>query len=520
MDRLACVDAPAFALQLLLKRRPEWMREAVAVVDEDKPQGTLRWTNVRARELGVSAGMRYSAALALAPKLCAGVVAPNEIERGVDELADRLRRFTPNVERSPSEPGVLWLDARGLERLHPSLVAWARAIRASLREAGFHAAIAVGFTRFGCYAAAKVLSGRNVVVFDRRAHEEAAARRVPLALIDLEPAAHGALEALGIRTVGAFARLPANGVRLRFGARTHALHRAASGDLCAPLQPDALVEPLEARVDLEDPEADRAQLLARIEWMLVPLLAKLAHGGRALQELRLELGLESAEPVRESVRPAAPTLDRAQIVELLRLRLESIELARAVEWIVVGAQGCAAKVEELRLFAHEPRRDLAAAGRALARLRAVFGGDAVVRARLRNGHLPEMQFAWEPMERVSAPKPRAMPEPEAMPKPGAMNEPGAMPEPGAMNERRLVRRVLARPVALPSFSAHDRDGWLVHGLESGPLQRQHGPYLLSGGWWRSESQREYSFAEMKSGEILWIYYDRRRRQWFLHGYVA
>jgi protein ImuB len=514
VDRLACVDAPAFALQLFLKRRPEWRREAVAVVDEDKPQGVVRWANARSRELGVSAGMRYSAALALAPRLCAGVVAPEELEAGVDELAERLRRFTPHVERSASEPGVLWLDARGLERLHPSLVAWAEAIRASLREADIHAAVAVGFTRFGCYAAAKVLAGRSVVVFDRRAHEEAAARRVPLALVDLEPSVFDALEALGVRTVGQFASLPANGVRLRFGARAHALHRAASGDLCAPLQPDALSEPLEARVDLEEPLADRAQLLARIEWMLAPLLAKLAKSGRALTELHLELGMESAPALCESVRPAAPTLDRAQIVELLRLRLESIELARAaaltrpaaparpaaftcaVESIVVGVEGRPADARELSLFAHEPRRDLAAAGRALARLRAEFGGDAVVRARLENGHLPEAQFAWEPLERLQAPKPRAV------------------------REHSLVRRVLAQPVALPSFSAHDRDGWLVHGLESGPMQRQHGPYLLSGGWWRTESQREYSFAEMKSGEILWIYYDRRRRQWFLHGSVA
>jgi protein ImuB len=392
--------------------------------------------------------------------------------------------------------------------------------------------VAVGFTHFGCYAAAKVLSGRNVVVFDRRAHEEAAARRVPLALVDLEPSVFDALEALGIRTVGDFASLPASGVRLRFGARAHALHRAASGDLCTPFQPDAPVEPLEARVDLEEPVTDRAQLLARIEWMLAPLLAKLAKSGLALEELRLELGLESAPALCESVRPAAPTLDRAQIVELLRLRLESIELAHAVasarpaafarsaalerpaalahhaalacsaalarriDWIVVGVTGRAADARELSLFAHEPRRDLAAAGRALARLRAEFGGDAVVRARLANGHLPESQFSWEPLERLQASKPRAV------------------------SERRLVRRLLARPVALPSFCAHDRDGWLVHGLESGPMQRQHGPYLLSGGWWRSESQREYSFAEMKSGEILWIYYDRRRRQWFLHGSVA
>ena len=46
-----------------------------------------------------------------------------------------------------------------------------------------------------------------------------------------------------------------------------------------------------------------------------------------------------------------------------------------------------------------------------------------------------------------------------------------------------------------------------------------GPYIVSGGWWVREVHREYYFAETESGEILWIYYDKRRRSWFLHGEV-
>ncbi|GIW73157.1 MAG: hypothetical protein KatS3mg102_2699 [Planctomycetota bacterium] len=46
------------------------------------------------------------------------------------------------------------------------------------------------------------------------------------------------------------------------------------------------------------------------------------------------------------------------------------------------------------------RRDLAAADRALARLRARFGEQAVVRAVLRDAHLPEAGFAWEPLVRL------------------------------------------------------------------------------------------------------------------------
>src|SRR3989304_5548879 len=56
--RLACVDLPAFPLQLLLKRRPEWAAQPVAVVAEDKPQGLVLWVNEKARQFGVRRAAR------------------------------------------------------------------------------------------------------------------------------------------------------------------------------------------------------------------------------------------------------------------------------------------------------------------------------------------------------------------------------------------------------------------------------------------------------------------------------
>src|SRR5919202_2741050 len=83
-DRLACVDAPAFPLQLLLKRHPDWRSHPAAVVDEDKPQAVILWVNERARSAGVLPGWRYAAGFSITSDLRAGVVAPAEIENAVD----------------------------------------------------------------------------------------------------------------------------------------------------------------------------------------------------------------------------------------------------------------------------------------------------------------------------------------------------------------------------------------------------------------------------------------------------
>src|SRR5207247_1246017 len=78
------------------------------------------------------------------------------------------------------------------------------------------------------------------------------------------------------------------------------------------------------------------------------------------------------------LRPATPTLDAMQILDLVRLRLESLQLAAGVVEIELRAESCAATSEQLHLFIERPTRDLDAANRALARLRAEFGDESVV----------------------------------------------------------------------------------------------------------------------------------------------
>ena len=147
-DRLACVDLPAFPLQLLLRRHPEWAGHPAAVVAEDKPQGLLLWVNEKARQQGVLPGLRYAAAFSLATGLRAGAVAPTESKKAVTDLTRSLGRFTPEVEPSAEEPGVFWLNGAGLQRLYASPLKWAYAIHKDLRVQGFTANPRSRRTRF------------------------------------------------------------------------------------------------------------------------------------------------------------------------------------------------------------------------------------------------------------------------------------------------------------------------------------------------------------------------------------
>ena len=502
MDRLACVDLPAFPLQLLLRRHPEWRSYPVAVIAEDKPQAAVLWVNEKARQAGVLPGFRYAAAFSLASGLRAGEVSSTEIDKAMTALADRLMRFTPEVEPAAEEPGVFWLNGRGLKRLYSSLHKWVYAIYKDMEAQGFHANLALGFTRFGTYAVAKTKAG--ITIFSDISEEKRAAQKIPLNRLDLDVDFRDALLKLGIKTIGALLSLPPGALRERFGSKAHHLYRMAAGDLWTPLNPCEHEKPPIQRRLLDDPETDTTRLLFLLKQLLHPILATLAARAQALAALWVSFLIDRNGWLKERIRPAAPTLETAQIIDLLRLRLESMRFPAGVVEIELLAEGCAATAEQLRLFTEGPTRDLDAANRALARLRAEFGDQAVVQAKLTDGHLPEARFVWEPLGSVKIP----------------VSLGHRRSEPNREGRKTLVRRIMAKPKPLSSspHQSHE-DGWLLLGPQYGAIDKLTGPYLFSGGWWNREIHREYYFAETRRGHLLWIYYDRPRRRWFLQGTV-
>lgn len=491
---LACVNVPTLPLQLLLRRHPEWTAFPVAVVAEDRPYGEILWVNGHARRSGIVPGLRYATGLALSSTLRAGAVAQGDITTSAELISILLRCFTPGIELSTTEAGIFWLDATGVSSLYGSQHAWAQGVYATLRDNGFRSTIVVGFSRFGTYAVARARD--EVVVFSTTAHEQAAVRGVPLASLGLNPVLREDLAKLGIQTVAEFLQLPPAGLRERFGVEAYRLYRWAVGEQEQPRQLCVITDPPQHTVTLETPETNATRLLFAVKRGLYPLLTQLTGRHEALAELQLQLALEGYESTSEHIRSAVPTLDARQLLDLVRMRLESLTLTAGVVALRLTAVGVPATTEQLQLFLTQQRRDPTAANRALARLRAAFGDDAVVRVRLRDAHLPEARFAWEPLDQILCPQPRVV------------------------AKRPLIRRLFAHPVLLPSPSRDLRaQEWMADGLEGGPIIKIVRSGIISGGWWRREVQREYHFIETARGDVLWVFYDRRRRQWRCQGRV-
>jgi len=497
--KVACVDLPALPLQLVWRRAPQWRTHPVVVVTEDRPQGVVLWACERARASRVLPGQRYAHALSLCAGLRARVVPDAEIAAAVEEIRGALHAQSPAVEAAATGPGTFWLDGDGLTRIVQDARTWGETIATTIAQLGFAGAIVVGFSRFATCAVAKAAK-QGIVVFATDADERAATARVPLARLEIAPALRDALARLGVTTIGQLVRLPGGGVLERFGVEAHALYQLAVGERWDPLVPEPPPEAPDERVLFDDEERDITRLVFVIKGAVDRLLARLAARARAVTALHLELTVRHAvgktEPRAECIVPAAPTLDVRALVRLCHLRLEGHPPEAPVVALRVWADAVAATREQLALFAQRPRRDLRAADEAIARVRAELGDGAVVRAVVREGHLPEARFAWEPLVHARVPEPRP-----------------ATVQP-------MIRRIHTRPQMMPAQMTNLRDdGWLLSGLETGSVVRLDGPYLVSGGWWATEIQREYHFAETRRGDCHWLFFDRARRRWFLHGEV-
>lgn len=508
MDRWACVSVPALPLQIVARGKPEWRALPTVVVSEDKPQGKVQWANAAALQSGVLPGQSYALALSLCVGLRACVVPEQEIASATEELKLLLWRFSPSVEVG-EEAGVFWLDASGLGRLFASLVTWSDALRVQLKELGFAACVVVGFSRFGSYALAR--ASRQSLVLTSAAQERQRVERVPLARLDIEPEFRDILSKLGIHTIAALLTLPASGLLRRFGQTAARLHALATGEFAA-LRAEQWLSPLRVRSLLDNAESDSTRLLFVIKRMLAELLQKLVVRAEALASLQLRFVLDrkQGQVETEPLRPAVPTLDGMLVLDLVRLRLESWQLEHAVIEVELEATGVPSSSEQLRVFAEQPRRDLAAGERAIARLRAELGPDAVVNARLCDGHLPEACFRWQPLAALT---------PAAV----SVEDADRAPEEGVQRTlalRPLVRRFFRKPLVLSGPARELRnDGWLIRGPEAGPVTHTAGPFLVNGGWWLREVQREYQFVMTRREELYWVYQDKRRRRWFLHGLV-
>src|SRR5262245_6152699 len=150
---IACLAIPGFELRAALLARPGLARRPAALAPVEGTEPLLGPVTAAAKAAGVRPGMRMGEALATCPALVLVEPDPAVAEQAWDGIMRRLEDAGFAVE--PAEPGCLYFETRGVERLYGGVQA---ALRRSLAAVGpeWEARVGAAERRFAALAASSV----------------------------------------------------------------------------------------------------------------------------------------------------------------------------------------------------------------------------------------------------------------------------------------------------------------------------------------------------------------------------
>ncbi len=332
---IAAIVIPAFDLRAALRLRPGLATEPAALAPPPGKEPLLGSVTAAAEGRGVRPGMRMGEALATCPALVLVEEDPATAEQAWEEILRRLEDAGFAVE--PVEPGTVYFETRGVERLYGGLEP---ALKRALGAVGtvWDPRAGAAERRFAALAAASVARPmQSLIVSDDRTQRFLAP--LPLTLLPLERERYEELEELGVRTIGQLAGLPGGAVAERLGPdgrRAWSLARAERDGSVAPRrQAQLLAETLE----FPDAVANELTLRRALAALVDRVLARQERAGRPPRKLALWARLVGGASWRRTVTLREPTADAARLrtaltprlAELpapaLKLRLEVAELA-------------------------------------------------------------------------------------------------------------------------------------------------------------------------------------------------
>ena len=467
--------------------------------------------NDGARALGVVAGMKRAAALALAPALLLRQHDQAQQQATIESLAAWALQFTPSVSLQSDLPFGELDDTPGpcglLLEVAPSLHyfggfdALLGQLRQGLRALGFSTRIGAAPTAGAAWLFARHRDGLRAGTGGL----EAALRDLPAGLLARSRAQRDTLDAIGARRVHDLLALPRAGLARRCGhALLDELDRALGRQpeprrwFEAPARFQASLELL-AQVERADALlfAARRLLNQLAGWLTARHCAVRAFTVRAEHDRR-----DEREDTLLAIRLADPSRDPERLCALLREKLAVTRLPAPVHALRL----CCDEVLALPTTSAELFPSASTAQESLARLierlQARLGPRQVQRLMLVADHRPEAAYRIDAIDAPQAEAPRRSRRPVQF----AETPVAHLPRP---------LWLLGEPIAIGE--RNNRPWW------RSALTLLAGPERIEGGWWDAALvQRDYFIAEDEDHALYWIYRERMapddaRRGWFVQG---
>jgi protein ImuB len=456
--------------------------EPAAVVEPQRGQLSVVAVNDRARAAGIEPGRSLSAALALAATLKVLPRSPQAERASLESLASAAQALTPAVSIEP--PESLLLEVSGSLELFGGLEAIKARLGAEIDERRWFFRSCAAPTAMASLWLARGL-GDDVLSFDGLTGRLGS---LPLRVTQWPAPIQALLRDMGLGTIGDCLRLPRDGFARRVGrAYLSDLDRALGRQFDSRAE-FAAPERWSASADLVEESSDFAVLIEAVDSLLDRLTAGLRERQSQIQSLRLVFEHLHREPTVEDFELLEPSHERDRLRNLIRDRLERVVLP--VPAVAVGLSTGPLEPMSSRAAGLFERATVETSAKVLLeRLRGRFGRTGAYGIGTIAEHRPEC--AWAKLTDSTS---------------GA----GSASVPPALAAESRPLWMLSPPLRLASTAARR--------CYEGTVRLHSGPERIESGWWDGgDIGRDYYEARSSGGQRLWIYLDRRNRDWYLHG---
>lgn len=475
----------------------------IALVREGTHGPVIHAANRAARQAGIVEGARVVDMRAVCPDLKVEYADLAGDRVALERLMLWSRRWCPwSVEDGAD--GLI-LDTTGSDHLWDGEAKMLEEMEARLSLLGLTARLAIAPTWGAAWALARYGPVRGICPTDR---VEGALAPLPAAGLRLDADTLLLLRRLGLKTIGAIARVPRLSLTRRFvraGLSANPVLRLdqAMGRQAEPVSSVEARPPLRVRAVLPEPIQDPTHTLPHL---CETLCADLARAGCGARRLVLTVFRTDGEVSDIAIATAAANRDAEHLRRLFDGKLERINPGFGFDLVTLEAT-VTEPIKPLQKRLHGEARDALELPRLIDRLAARYGPRAVKRPELRESHVPERAEGWRS---ALAPEPQD----------------GSMP-------------VLDRPLRLFDPAEEVR---VLYAVPEGPpaqfvwrgqthrVTRHAGPERIAPEWWHDmpgTRLRDYFRVEDVSGRRLWLYREGLLEdgrggspRWFVQGVFA
>jgi nucleotidyltransferase/DNA polymerase involved in DNA repair len=334
---IACIVIPGFPLRAALVSRPSLRLVPAALAPEEGTEPLVGPVTAAAETAGVRPGMRLGEALALCPSLVLVDPDPATAEREWEGVLRRLEDVGVAVD--PTEPGVVFFETRGVERLY-------RGVEPALKKtlgavgAAWDARVGAAGRKFTALAAANVARPGQILVVSDDATRDFLAP-LPLDLLPLDEPRQQELRELGVRRLGELAGLPGGAVAERLGPDGRRAWSLARGGERRRVRGRRAPAEFVERLEFADAVGNELTLRRAFGVLLDRLMEQPAREGRFVRKAAIVARLVGGGSWRRTITLRDPTAERDRLraalgpklaelpAPVIELRLELVELTES-----------------------------------------------------------------------------------------------------------------------------------------------------------------------------------------------